>query len=398
MLDIGQLAKAGFLKRYNTDEIVFHQGDPGHEMFILLKGRVRLLVASIDGTDIPVMELNAGDFFGEMSLLENAPRSGTIQVLEDSLAIVINENNFESVVMEQPDLVFRIMKGMSKRIRQLNEELAQLKKLGADSESQSEQINSVDAPIVSTPIENIAELVPEGHHHYPEIAPPSDANFIFDKEIDCPVCGKKFTTIMVRSSKMKLKSVENDFRQIFDGFNPLWYMVWVCPHCYYANLNFEFKQADLNTRKWVTTQTEKIGATGFKYSTPRKLDEVFMAFYLTLNCLQNAKPDPSKIAKVWLRLSWLYFDANDTEMYKYASQKALEYFSETYYNARRDSSVEQDQRLTLLLAELNLRTGQPGEALKHYRNAIVRKGGSPVLNRQAEDKIQELKALLSEDE
>lgn len=397
MLNIGQLAKAGVLRKYDTDEIIFHQGDPGHEMYILLKGRVRLLVASIDGTDIPVMDLNAGDFFGEMSLLENSPRSGTTQVLEECLAIVINENNFESIVAEQPALAFRIMKGMSRRIRQANEELAQLKQTEVDAEAESQQADSVDEPIISSPIKNIAELVPEGHHHYPDIAPASDANFIFEKEIDCPVCGQKFTTTMVRSSKMKLKNVESDLRQIFEGFNPLWYMVWVCPHCYYANLNFEFKQADPNTRKWVTTQTERMRATGFKYSNPRRLDEVFMAFYLTLNCLHNGKADAARVAKVWLRLSWLYSDANDPEMYKYASQQALEYFSETYYNARRDSSVEQDQRLTLLLAELNLRTEHREEALKHYRNSIVRKGGSAVLNRQAEDKIQELKALLAED-
>lgn len=395
MLDIGQLAKAGVLRKYDTDEIIFHQGEPGHEMFILLKGRVKLFVSSIDGTDIPVAELNPGDFFGEMSLLDNAPRSASAQVLDDCMVIVINETNFEAVIVQQPGLAFRIMQSMSKRIRQLNDEVAQLKIMDEiNSEAESVQVNSV----ISAPMNNVAEIVPEGHHSYPDIAPPSDANFLFDKEIDCPVCGQKFTTTMVRSSKMKLKSVDSDLRQIFEGFNPLWYMVWVCPHCYYANLNFEFKQADPNTRKWVTAQTERIRATGFKYSTPRRLDEVFMAFYLTLNCLQNEKPDAARIAKVWLRLSWLYSDANDSEMCKYASQKALDYFTETYYNARRDSSAEQDQRLTLLLAELNLRTGQPGEALKHYRNSIVRKGGSPVLNRQAEDKIQELKALLSEEE
>ena len=147
-------------------------------------------------------------------------------------------------------------------------------------------------------------------------------------------------------------------------------------------------------RQWVTSQTERMKATGFKYSHPRRLDEVFMAFYLALNCLQNNKPDASRIAKIWLRLSWLYADAHDEAMYKYASQKALEYFSEAYYNTHRNTSVEQDQRLTLLLAELNLRTDHPEEALKHYRNSIVRKGGSAILNRQAEDKIQELKELL----
>ncbi|HBQ86600.1 MAG TPA: hypothetical protein DD811_08995 [Syntrophomonas sp.] len=392
MLNIGQLAQTGLLKKYGTDEIIFHQGDPGHEMFILLKGRVRLLAHSTDGTDIPFMDVNAGDFFGEMSLLENAPRSATVQALDDCMVIVINETNFESIIAQQPALALRIMKGMSKRIRQINEELAQLKG-EINSEEGSEPEHKVDTPATSS-IQNISDLVPEGHGSYPDIAPPSDAEYLFEKEIDCPVCGQKFTTTMVRSSKLKLKGVDSDLRQTFEGFNSLWYMVWVCPHCFYANFNFEFKKVDPNMRQWVTSQTERMKATGFKYSQPRRLDEVFTAFYLALNCLQNNKPDASRIAKIWLRLSWLYADAHDEAMYKYASQKALEYFSEAYYNTHRNTSVEQDQRLTLLLAELNLRTDHPEEALKHYRNSIVRKGGSAILNRQAEDKIQELKELL----
>ncbi len=393
MLNIGQLAQAGLLKKYGTDEIIFHQGDPGHEMFILLKGRVRLLAHSADGTDVPFMDVNAGDFFGEMSLLENAPRSATVQAVDDCMVIVINETNFESVIAQQPALALRIMKGMSKRIRQINEELAQLKG-EIISEEGSEPAKQVDAPVISTSMQDLSDLVPEGHQRYPDIAPPSDADYLFEKEIDCPVCGQKFTTTMVRSSKLKLKNVDSDLRQTFEDFNSLWYMVWVCPHCFYANFNFEFKKVDHNMCQWVTSQTERMKATGFKYSQPRRLDEVFTAFYLALNCLQNNKPDASRIAKVWLRLSWLYADAHDEAMYKYASQKALGYFSEAYYNAHRNTSIEQDQHLTLLLAELNLRTDHPEEALKHYRNSIVRKGGSAILNRQAEDKIQELKELL----
>ena len=224
MLNIGQLAQTGLLKKYGTDEIIFHQGDPGHEMFILLKGRVRLLAHSTDGTDIPFMDVNAGDFFGEMSLLENAPRSATVQALDDCMVIVINETNFESIIAQQPALALRIMKGMSKRIRQINEELAQLKG-EINSEEGSEPEHKVDTPATSS-IQNISDLVPEGHGSYPDIAPPSDAEYLFEKEIDCPVCGQKFTTTMVRSSKLKLKGVDSDLRQTFEGFNSLWY-VWI---------------------------------------------------------------------------------------------------------------------------------------------------------------------------
>ena len=79
-------------------------------------------------------------------------------------------------------------------------------------------------------------------------------------------------------------------------------------------------------------------------------------------------------------------------MYIYASQQAYEMFKSAYYNSRRSTTVEQEQRLSLLLGELSLRLGNNEEALKFFRGALVRKGdGNNTINRQAEDKIAQLR-------
>jgi len=113
-----------------------------------------------------------------------------------------------------------------------------------------------------------------------------------------------------------------------------------------------------------------------------------------LQTLQIGKQDPSKNAKVWLRLAWLYDDVDDQEMMDIASQNALEMFKDSFFNQRRDTSIEQDQRLSLLLGELSLRLGEDLEAANFFRGAIARKGGNATINRQAEDRIQELKARI----
>ena len=111
---------------------------------------------------------------------------------------------------------------------------------------------------------------------------------------------------------------------------------------------------------------------------------------------QSAKPEPGKFAKVWLRLSWLYSDVGDEEMYNFTTREAYTNFKDAYFNTRRDSSVEQDQRMNLLLGELSLRVGEKEEAMKFYRDALVRKsGGNNVINKQAEDCISSLKAVLT---
>ncbi len=384
------LAKLGEVKKFNIDENVCNIGEAGHEMYIILKGKVGVYINSIDGFPIKVTELSSGDFFGEMSLLESMPRSANIEALEDTFVLAINENNFERIIAQQPNLAFRIMKGMSNRLRKQNEELSRSK------QATSEDCGPSDSTQVSVQVLD-GSIFPPNHKNYFIIAPGSDSELLFDREIECPVCGEGFMVKSVRNSKLRLDRVDNDMRQRFFDFEPLWYMVWVCPHCYYANFNFEFKQILSSHKKKIIEQAARLqDKIKLHFSQPRKIDEVFAAYYLMMQSIQVGTNDVTALAKVWLRLSWLYKDVADEKMFKFASKQALDMFKESYYNSCRDTSIEQEQRLALLLGELNLRLDEEIEAIKFFRNALVRKpGGNKVINRQAEDRISELKNKIS---
>lgn len=395
MVDIAALAKLGGVRKYNIDENIFNAGDSGREMFIILKGKVGVFLNSIEGFPFMAAELGSGDFFGEMSLLEEMPRSASIEALEETLVLVINEDNFEKVIAGQPGLAYRIMKGMSSRLRKQNEELCFFK--------QGELVDPRECRLIETPItievlDN--SIFPPNHKNHPITAPASDENFLFDREVECPVCGEKFTVKSVRSSRLRLDKIDNDMRQRFVDFEPLWYLVWVCPTCYYANFNFEFKQVLSSHKKKLMEQSKQLKAkVRFQFSNPRKIDEVFVSYYLMLQYLQIGTTDVTAPAKVWLRLSWLYNDAGEEEMFKYASKQALDMFKDSYYNSCRDSSLEQEQRLSLLLGELTYRLGDETEAMKFFRGALVRKAGGNVnVNRQAEDRIEELRKKMVESE
>ena len=73
--------------------------------------------------NITVGELNAGDFFGEMSLIDGSPRSATITAADTLLLFAINEKNFERIIAWEPLVAVRIMKSLSRRLRELNEEI-----------------------------------------------------------------------------------------------------------------------------------------------------------------------------------------------------------------------------------------------------------------------------------
>lgn len=407
-MDVAALARLGGVKKYSIDELFFNTGDPGHEMYIILRGKVGVYLNSLDGFPIMVATLGPGDFFGEMSLLEGMPRSATIGAIEDTIVLIINENNFEQVIAQHPNLAYRIMKGISSRLRQQNDEIKQIKQgmaletrtiapssaaASSGGAASSASGKSAPAPVLDS------NLFPPGHKSYDLTAPATDDALLFDREVECPVCEQKFKVKNVRSSKLRLDKVDNDLRQRFIDFEPLYYMVWNCPNCFYSNFNFEFKQVMEANKKLIVEKSKTLkGKFNLQFSTPRKIDEVFLSFYLMLQTLQVGKQEPSNLAKVWLRLCWLYNDVGDEEMYRMSSQKALELFKDSFFNARRDTSVEQDQRMSLLLGELSLRVDEKTEAMKFFRGAIARKGGNATINRQAEDRIRELKATVHEQE
>lgn len=392
MADFAHLFRLGVVKRYAADEVFFQQGDPGSVMYIILTGRVVVLSRNIDGSFVPVAQLNAGDFFGEMSLLEKQPRSASVLALEQTVVIELSEDNFSLVISRNPEFAFRIMKGLSNRVRRLTEELVK-----GSNDIEENEAEGNEPVIVEKPVEPMGEVETVTFfddvepRNYPLTAPATDKEYLFEKQICCPICEKEFPVNMIRSSKLKLKGITPDLRQSYEDFDPLWYMVWACPHCGYANFYYQFKQVNELMKKSILHELKSDNPVDYeiKFSYPRKINEVFKTFHLCYRTFTLGKSGSEDMAKLWLRLSWLYQDVGDEELYIRASRSSLERYLDTFLNTR-STSAEQDSRLCLLLGELNFRLNNNEEALKFFRKAINRKNGSPNINRQAEDRINDV--------
>jgi CRP/FNR family cyclic AMP-dependent transcriptional regulator len=111
-----------FGRTLSRGTVLFQEGDPGREMFIIQKGKVQ--VRKKVGTGEKVLaELTEGEFFGEMALLLGMDRSATVEVLEDSKVLVINPETFESLLKNSPDIALKMLKKMAFRLRTLDEKL-----------------------------------------------------------------------------------------------------------------------------------------------------------------------------------------------------------------------------------------------------------------------------------
>jgi CRP/FNR family cyclic AMP-dependent transcriptional regulator len=116
-IDLQLLAKAGFsLERFASGETIFNEGSQGNKMYVVYSGEV-----TIERAGKVIEALSAGDSFGEMSLIDGAPRSATVRAKTDCEVAPITEKAFLVLVHETPIFALTVMHNLADRLRRANE-------------------------------------------------------------------------------------------------------------------------------------------------------------------------------------------------------------------------------------------------------------------------------------
>jgi CRP-like cAMP-binding protein len=110
-------------KEYQSGEVIVRQGDPGDCMYVVQDGQVEVVVAGQDG-EIRLAVLGQGEFFGEMAIFEKKPRSATVRAMGKARVLSIDRKNFLSRVHDDPSIAYRLVQTLSRRLRDLDEEIA----------------------------------------------------------------------------------------------------------------------------------------------------------------------------------------------------------------------------------------------------------------------------------
>ncbi len=113
-------------KLMQDGEIIVRQGEEGHCMYVVQEGQVEVLKEN-DGGQVHLGTLSAGDFFGEMALVDHEVRSATVRAMGAARVLTVDKKTFLRRVHEDPSLAFRIVQKMSQRIRELHAELLRTK-------------------------------------------------------------------------------------------------------------------------------------------------------------------------------------------------------------------------------------------------------------------------------
>ena len=120
------MGKGDLGKSYNDGEVITRQGDPGDCMYVIQQGRVEVLVEQ-EGVETPLRIATEGEFMGEMAIFDREERSATLRAVGEARILTIDKKNFLKRIHKDPSLAFRLVQTMSKRVRDLSNEVARLK-------------------------------------------------------------------------------------------------------------------------------------------------------------------------------------------------------------------------------------------------------------------------------
>lgn len=110
------------VRSYPKNTMIFSECQSGSDMFIIQSGQIKI-TKIVDNNEIILAVLKKGDFFGEMALLENKPRSASAIAHEDCTLMVINKNNFNLMVQTQPQLIARLTTTLAERLWTISRQL-----------------------------------------------------------------------------------------------------------------------------------------------------------------------------------------------------------------------------------------------------------------------------------
>lgn len=119
--DLVALAAAARRRHYRRDEVIFHRDDPGDSLHIIESGRVEIVLPTEEGEELILAILGPPEFFGDLSLLDGAPRSATAVAREPTTTIAVRRTDFLAWLQTRPAAAASIFEALARRLRATNE-------------------------------------------------------------------------------------------------------------------------------------------------------------------------------------------------------------------------------------------------------------------------------------
>ena len=124
--ELASIAAVAKVRRYAKDDVIFHADESGDVFCLIKEGQVKVTMISPEGKEIILSMLGPGEFFGEMALLDDAPRSATVVATEPIELVTIYRNDFLQILQENFSITRKVFAELSRRLRNASNRIESL--------------------------------------------------------------------------------------------------------------------------------------------------------------------------------------------------------------------------------------------------------------------------------
>jgi CRP/FNR family cyclic AMP-dependent transcriptional regulator len=123
---LASLTRGMRVRRFRRGETIFHVGDPGDALFIVMAGAIKITLPADTGDEAILATLRPGDFFGELALLDGAPRSATAVAIEPTETFILARDRFRELISSEPIMREALLATMAAEVRRLTHHVEEL--------------------------------------------------------------------------------------------------------------------------------------------------------------------------------------------------------------------------------------------------------------------------------
>ena len=123
---VDMLAAGSVRRNYPKGRTIVAEGEPSSSLYILLSGRAKVQRSDSDGKEVILAVLRSGEFFGEMSLIDDSPRSASVITIESCDFIAVSKEGFKAMLSQNNEMAMAVMRGLVKRLREADKKIETL--------------------------------------------------------------------------------------------------------------------------------------------------------------------------------------------------------------------------------------------------------------------------------
>ena len=113
-------------RTYPKGSVILFEDDPGDALYLVVSGQVKVVLIGEDGREVILSVLGEGTFFGEMSLLDDEPRSAHVIAMEDSAVLALRREDFRARLRASPEVGIALLRELSRRLRRADDQIGSL--------------------------------------------------------------------------------------------------------------------------------------------------------------------------------------------------------------------------------------------------------------------------------